>query len=78
MTRITTETTDLSGKIIEGFRDDDARFVILWRTQRGGISFVSADDGVMATWSTREAAEESARNTTVCRAFPYQIVEVDI
>jgi hypothetical protein len=52
--------------------------VILFRNiQNNRIGCVIGDRDEIAVMPNREAAEEAARNTTVCRAFPYQIVEVD-
>lgn len=56
----------------------ETRFVILWRnTQNNRISFVSDGDDEMAVFASYVEADEAARHTTVCKAFPYQIVEVE-
>lgn len=53
--------------------------VILFRnTQNGKIGYVSEDDpDRIAVFANRDEAISAAGNTAVCKAFPYQIVEVD-
>ena len=55
-----------------------SRFVILWRNPNNNhVSFVADDAGEMFNFGSRAEAEKAARHTTVCRAFPYQIVDVE-
>lgn len=52
-------------------------FVIIFRN-KNRIGFVSDDtEGNMMTFASEAEAEAAARNTTCCKAFPYQIVEVE-
>jgi uncharacterized protein GlcG (DUF336 family) len=46
------------------------------RTTNRLIAIVE-DDGKIAEFETREDAEESARETTVCKAWGHQVVEID-
>lgn len=54
-------------------------FVILYRnTQNKKIGFVSEEDpDKIAVFKSFEDAIDGARNTTICRAFPYQVIAVD-
>lgn len=36
------------------------------------------DEWVAAQFKTEREAEAAARNTTVCRAWPYEIVEINL
>lgn len=52
--------------------------VILFRnTQNGRVGYVSDDKGEIAVFPHDDAAIAAAEHTTICKAFPYQIVPLD-
>lgn len=57
-------------------------YVIITRNPRSkqAIAIVEGDNGYdehMAEFETEEAANEAAAHTTVCKAWGYQIIEID-
>lgn len=40
------------------------------------IGITDFDDGEIAEFETEESASEAAANTTICKAWGYQIVEI--
>lgn len=52
--------------------------IILWRnTQNNRIGFVADEYGDIEVFPTYGTALAAAGRTTVCKAFPYKIVELD-
>jgi len=53
-------------------------YIILSRNPRTGklVIVTDGDDNVQAECETEEEAIESAHNTTICKAWGYEIVEV--
>jgi hypothetical protein len=53
------------------------RFVILVRNPRtNGIIAVTGDDGEsIAVFESEDDARDAAEHTTICQAWPYEIVE---
>lgn len=53
------------------------RYIII--ADRDGLllPIVSDDDGVLATYPTREDASRAADDTMICRAYPYSIINFD-
>ena len=52
--------------------------VILFRNTRNDrVGFVSDDEGDIAVFRNEDEAILAAHKTTVCRAFPYQVVVLD-
>lgn len=60
------------------------KFIIVVRNPRSKLLIVIEDGGeddgrrAIAMFETEEEAEEAAMETTFCRAWPYQIIKVDI
>lgn len=54
-------------------------FVLITRNPRTNkaIAIVNADDDLISEFPTEAAATEAANNTTACKAWGYQIVEID-
>lgn len=55
--------------------------VILFRYPNGRVDFISGQNEVepsaIAVFPDRDAANEAAQRVPVCKAFPFQIVELD-
>lgn len=54
-------------------------FIILTRNPngRGVLAIMGEDDSIMQ-FETREAAEKAASNQVLCKAWGYQIVELEV
>lgn len=52
--------------------------IILFRNTRNNkVGYVSDGDGDLAVFANRDEAIETARDVPICRAYPYQIIELD-
>jgi len=54
-------------------------YIIVTRNPNGkGVLAIMGEDDSVMQFETREAAEETASNQVLCRAWGYQIVELEV